>query len=124
VLEQRAVEDDEHEKQLAEHRERFRREQEEREARARAQRIDRARSERLVREAAAWERSSQIRRYVAALKERSQELDLSERQRVLEWCEWAADWADRSDPSRHTELIVGFDDRDQFGTPPGGGYAR
>ena len=48
-----------------------------------------------------------------------------ERERVLEWCEWAAGWAERSDPTRYTkELIVGFDDRDEFGAPPGGDYAR
>jgi len=74
-------------------------------------------------EAAAWERSSQIRRYVAALRQRAQELDSPECERVLEWSEWAADWADRSDPTRHTELIVGFDDRDEFGVPSSG-YGR
>jgi len=43
---------------------------------------------------------------------------------VLEWCDWAADWAERSDPTRHTELIVGFDERDEFGSLPSGGNAR
>ena len=79
----------------------------------------------MIKEAAAWERSAQIRRYVLALRERAQELDSPERERVLEWCEWASDWSDRSDPVRFTELVVGFDDRDEFHRPPaGGGYAR
>jgi hypothetical protein len=48
-----------------------------------------------------------VKRCIAALRERAQELDSPERERVLEWCEWSADWADRSDPTRFTELIVG-----------------
>ncbi len=72
----------------------------------RQRRLEEARSKRLVAEADAWERSAQIRRYISALRERVTTLDSPERERVLEWCEWAADWAERSDPVRFTEQAL------------------
>jgi hypothetical protein len=76
---------------------------------ARVRQIEDTRAKRLLAEAAAWDRSTQIRSYVEALNRRLPELDPPERQRLASWCEWAADWADRGDPVLHTELIAGVD---------------
>jgi hypothetical protein len=110
TLEERANADDQMAIEHARIREERRREQEAQEVRARRLRIRNARVERLLREVDAWHRSDDIRAYVARLEQKLPALDADEHTRIAEWCSWAKDWADRSDPSRHTSLITGFDD--------------
>jgi hypothetical protein len=118
TLEERADADDQMAIERARIREERRVEQEAQEVRARRIRIENARVERLVAEMTAWRRSDDIRSYVAELELTLEDLDGDEHTRIAEWCKWAADWADRSDPTRYTSLITGFDDdRDEFHYP-------
>jgi hypothetical protein len=118
TLEERADADDQEAIERARIREERRVEQEAQEVRARRIRIENARVERLVAETKAWRRSEDIRSYVAELEQKLGDLDGDEHTRIAEWCKWAADWADRSDPTRYTSLITGFDDeRDEFHYP-------
>jgi hypothetical protein len=86
------------------------REQAARAQRARHLRIESARVERLLSEVSAWRRSAEIRGYLAALDQRLPTLDGDEHAVIAEWTKWAKDWADRSDPSRNTSMIIGIDD--------------
>ncbi len=118
TLEQRADADDQLAIEHARIDEERRVEKEAQEVRARRIRIENARVERLVAEMTAWHRSDDIRSYVAELEQTLEDLDGDEHTRIAEWCKWAADWADRSDPTRYTSLITGFDDEsDEFHYP-------
>jgi hypothetical protein len=107
TLEERAAADDLAAIEYAQRAAEQRLQQEAREAQARRVRIDKARVERLLEEVAAWRRSADIRRYVQVVEQKLPLLDSDEADRVAEWCRWAKDWADRSDPSVHTSLIAG-----------------
>jgi hypothetical protein len=72
--------------------EELRRDAEERETRARRSRIETTRSERLLREVAAWRRSSDLRDYIEALEQRVATLEGDERTRVIGWSSWAREW--------------------------------
>lgn len=87
-----------------------RREQEAKEEHARRADVENARVERLLAEVEAWHGCADIRAYVAELERTLTGLDADEHTRIAEWCSWAKDWADRSDPSRSTSLIVGLEE--------------
>jgi hypothetical protein len=110
TLERRADADDRAAIERARRFAELQREQEACDERARRDAVDAARLERLRAEVGAWRRSEEIRAYVAALAERLPALDLGEQSRIAQWCTWASERADLSDPSRHTSLIVDLDD--------------
>jgi hypothetical protein len=87
-----------------------RREQEAKEEYARRADIENARVERLLAEVEAWEMCATVRAYVTEVERKLPDLDADEHTRIAEWCSWAKDWADRSDPSRNTSLIVGLEE--------------
>lgn len=78
------------------------------EKRQQERRIEQARAERLAREAEAWQRASQVREYLAALRERLAELEGEEHRRVEAWCEWGEAYIERTDPVIHPELVDGL----------------
>jgi hypothetical protein len=110
TLEERANADDQAAIEHARRAEELRHEQEARDARARHMRIENARVDRLLAEIEAWRRSANIRAYITTLEQKLPDLDADENTRIAEWCDWANDWADRSDPTVHTSLIEGFND--------------
>ena len=67
--------------------------------------------ERLLAKVTARRRSADIPGYLDALDQRLPTLDGDERARIADWTGWAEDWADRSDPSRNTSMIIGIDDQ-------------
>jgi hypothetical protein len=77
----------------------------EEEARVEAERArvaEQQRDDQLLREAVAWARASEIRRYVAALRERLaaiDEFDERERERLEAWCARGDELAARADPT-------------------------
>ena len=88
----------------------MRREQEARDECARRELIEAARRERLLGELTTWRRSEEIRAYVAALEPHLRALDPEEQIRIAKWCGWALEWAEQTDPTRHTSLMAGLDD--------------
>jgi hypothetical protein len=72
-------------------------------------RIENGRVTRLLSGVDAWRQSAEVRAYVAVLEESSAGLGADERKYTAEWCAWAMDWADRSDPSRHVIVTTGRD---------------
>lgn len=90
--------------------------QQEREAQeehARRADIENARVERLLTEVEAWEMSATIRAYVAGVERKLADLKGEEHSRIAEWCRWAKEWADQSDPSRNTSLIAGLEEGEE-----------
>jgi hypothetical protein len=75
--------------------------------RERLQRIEQARVEQLRHEVASWRFSADVREYVEALRARDDTLATEQRTAVIEWCEWALDWAQRNDPSRSLNASAG-----------------
>jgi hypothetical protein len=83
--------------------------------RERLQRVESARVERLKNGIASWRLAQETREYVAALRERLPDLSPEDVARISEWCDWAADWAERIDPVANVTRIRGLDDeRDQL----------
>ena len=97
-------------------REEERRMQEARRAeRERLERIETARVDRLKNGIASWRLAQDTREYVAALRQRLPDLAPEDASRVSEWCDWAAEWAERVDPVSNVACIRGLDDeRDQL----------
>lgn len=115
-LEQRASADDLAAENARQRREEFERAEELRAERARLARIEEARAKRAAAEIAAWRQAHDLRDYAAVLREHLPQLDQAERDRVEAWCQWLEDRARRSDPTKETSLIRGFDDeRDGWG---------
>lgn len=82
-------------------------------------RIEQARFERLATEIGNWRHSEEIRDYVAALRNRLPGMEPADGTRVRDWCAWAEQHAERSDPVGAPELIAGIDDdRDRLWHPP------
>lgn len=115
TLERRAQQDDAAAIEHARRHEGWQGEQGAREEQQRQQRIEHARSQRLPAETGARRRASETRAYLAALEKKLLSLAEEEPGRIAAWIAWANRWAKRADPAENTQLIVGFDDRqDQF----------
>jgi hypothetical protein len=99
----------EHARRAEEHR----REREAEQEHARRADIENVRVERLLAEVEAWQMSATIRAYVAGVERKLADLKGEERSRIAEWCRWAKDWADQSDPSRNTSLIAGLEEDEE-----------
>jgi hypothetical protein len=53
--------------------------------------------------------------YGAALRQRLNDLSVEDRERIAAWCDWAEQWAERTDPVANVSRIRGLDDeRDQL----------
>lgn len=109
-LERRADEDDERARERERQAEAHRLAAEERRERERLEQIHEARVTRLTAEISDWRRAHDIREYVAALRKRLPELEPDDRERVAQWCTWAEQLSQRSDPTLDPSRIVGFDD--------------
>ena len=119
TLQRRAQQDDTAAIEHARRHEEWRRERDGRQEQQRRQRIEHARSQRLLAQTMAWRRVAETRGYLQALEQKPPLLLEAERGRVAAWIEWANGWAKRADPVENTQLIVGFDDRqDQFASLP------
>lgn len=76
--------------------------------RERLDRIHEARVERLTSQVASWRLASDVRAYVAELRRRL--VDTSDESVGLQqWVEWAAAWAEESDPLNDLSRIDGLD---------------
>jgi hypothetical protein len=110
ALEERANARDRKAMERARCAEEHRREQEAEEERARSADIENVRVERLLAEVEAWQMSATIKAYVTEVERKLADLEGEEHSRIAEWCGWAKDWADQSDPSRNTSLIAGLEE--------------
>jgi hypothetical protein len=110
VLEERANARDRRAMEHARRAEEHRREREAKEERARRAGIENARVERLLAEVEARQMCATIRAYVTEVERKLADLEGDEHSRIAEWCSWAKDWADQSDPSHNLSLIAGLDE--------------
>lgn len=110
TLAQRARDDDERDVDHLRQQKEWQHVQERRRAEAHLQQVETAREKRVIDEANAFARAERVRRYVTAVRARFDALPGSERKRLSAWCDWADAWADRTDPVRSAEYIIGLDD--------------
>jgi hypothetical protein len=114
-LERRAEADDRQAEEWRRREEERRQDDVRRAERERLQRIESARVERLQNGIASWRLAQETREYVAALRQRLPDLLPEDAARISEWCDWAAGWAERTDPVVNVARIRGLDDeRDQL----------
>jgi hypothetical protein len=109
TLDQRVIDDNLAVAARRQRQEEFAREQARREELAQLSRIEEARLARARAEVDAWRTAQELAAYSAALRNRIPLVAEAERERIGAWCDWIEQSADRADPVRHTELIVGRD---------------
>jgi hypothetical protein len=73
-------------------------------------RIEQERATRLADEVAAWRLGRDAGHYIAALRDRLDQLDADERERIAAWCDWAEAWCRRTDPVRNPAVIRGLEE--------------
>lgn len=95
------------------------REAEQREAQRKQEQLHGARLERAFAQAADWRKSRDLTEFATALREKSESLNVEQRERVVAWCDWIEKAASKLDMVELAEyLITLHDDRDQFWQPP------
>lgn len=109
-LERRADDDDKRDAERRRRAEEWRRQELERLERQRLAQVERARATRLFEEIAAWRRAQEVDEYVAALRARLSDLDPAARTRLAAWCDWAENWAQRTDPVQNAGAVRGLSD--------------
>jgi hypothetical protein len=113
-LERRAEADDRRAEERRRSEEERRRQEAKRAEQERLQRIESARVERLRNGIASWKLAQDTRQYIAALRHRVPDLSPEDGERISAWCDWAAEWAELTDPVANVARIRGLDDeRDQ-----------
>jgi len=78
--------------------------------RQRQARLEQQRVERLRGEIDTWRFAAEVRAYVAALRDRLEEVDDEHRERLERWCDWAEAWAEAADPTINVSRGVGLED--------------
>jgi hypothetical protein len=112
-IERRAGEDDARAEEWSRCEEQRRRAEPERLEQQRRAQIEHERIERLTAERLAWQAAAATRRYVAALRVATADLPADTQARIAAWCDWAEQWAARSDPTANPDLVTGLE------PPPG-----
>jgi hypothetical protein len=112
-LERRAEEDDHRAEERQRQAELRRQHELEQIERQRLQQIEQARLEQLTKEVASWRLADDVRTYVTAIRRRAEAENPANGAEILDWCDWALSWADRSDPELNLERLAGLGSDEQ-----------